>query len=202
MIAEGMVLERFHAADDRQVVRDRVFTCLTSQPDAFAFDTLILDKKTVPSEERPGQRFYPLYATQLLRTVLTHYPDPCEPIVIVTDRLPIKRDQATAAKLFKRYIRQHLGHRSFALVHHASTAHGALQAADYCIWATYRKWTRDDDRSYRQIQSFHRSEMVAGTILSAADQEGARNSDPPSYPAADCAEEPHGLLLPGGDLFS
>jgi hypothetical protein len=153
----------------------------------------------VPPDIRSGQRFYPLYAAQLLGAVFTHYPDLHEPIVIVTDRLPIKRDQTAAAKAFKTYVRNYLGTRVFVLVHHSSAAHGALQAADYCMWAIHRKWARKDARSYALIQPFVRSETLIGPTLDIENPD-ARNDDPPSYPAVGCAEEPHGLLLPGGDL--
>jgi hypothetical protein len=40
---------------------------------------------------------------------------------------------------------------SFRILHHASRADVNLQVADYCAWALYRKWERDDLRSVRIV---------------------------------------------------
>lgn len=40
---------------------------------------------------------------------------------------------------------------AFRILHHASRADVNLQVADYCAWALYRKWERDDLRSVRIV---------------------------------------------------
>lgn len=75
-----------------------------------------------------------------------------------TDQLPLKRTCKAAEKAIKGYIRQNLGERPFIILHHSSGIHPCLQAADYCMWAVYRKWQSGDLRSYRLIEPFIRSE--------------------------------------------
>ena len=47
---------------------------------------------------------------------------------------------------------------SYRVLHHASKAHYGLQTADYCNWATFRKWEQADDEYYQVISSALKSE--------------------------------------------
>jgi hypothetical protein len=158
MIEEGLELECFHATEDRQAVRDRVFQVLT-ELGGFEFDAVIVEKRKADPSLQDELRFYPHFANELLRHVFQRYPDPDEKIIVITDRLPIKRDRKAVEKAFKTYIRQHLGDRPFSILHHQSSAHPGLQASDYCMWAVARRWRNGDERSYRLIQPFIRSEV-------------------------------------------
>lgn len=46
LLAEGLELERFHAAEDRQAVRDRVFAAM-AKAGGFDLDLLVADKRTM-----------------------------------------------------------------------------------------------------------------------------------------------------------
>lgn len=47
----------------------------------------------------------------------------------------------------------------YRVLHHASRSSFGLQVADYCNWAIYRKWEREDERSYELIRTRVRSEF-------------------------------------------
>ena len=157
MLDEGLELERFHAAEDRQAVRDRVFETLI-RVGGFDFDAIIIEKRKASPVLHDDLRFYPQFSDYLLRYVFRRHPNPQERIVVATDRLPLKRTRKAAEKAIKGYIRQNLGERPFILLHHSSGVHPGLQAADYCMWAVYRKWQSGDLRSYALIEPFIRSE--------------------------------------------
>jgi Protein of unknown function (DUF3800) len=56
MLAEGLELERFHAAEDRQATRDRVFAAITAVGE-FDFDCVVIEKrKANPALHRDGHR--------------------------------------------------------------------------------------------------------------------------------------------------
>ncbi len=161
LLAEGTVFEAFHATEDRQAVRNRVFSALGATG-GFEFDVLVLEKRHVPEASRTLLHVYPRFADELLRPLFTRLTDPAEPLVVVTDRLPIHRARAAAEKLIKTTIRDALGAaRTFTLAHHTAAAHACLQAADYCLWAVHRKWQAGDERSYALVQPFLRSELRA-----------------------------------------
>ena len=159
LLAEGVELEAFHATDDRQAVRDRVFAALAAV-DGFEVDALVVEKAGVPAALRDEARFYPECAERLLAPVFARYRDPAERVVVVTDRLPLKRTKQAVEKAFKLFIRRRLGARPFSVLHHVSAAHAGLQAADYALWAVHRKWQGGDARSHVLIAPFLRSERL------------------------------------------
>jgi hypothetical protein len=162
LLSEGVELEFFHATEDRQHVRDRVFRIIDSIG-GFEFDAVIIDKAKVAPPLREETRFYPRFASELLTRVFERHPHPGERIVIVTDRLPVNRKRQAVEKAFKTFLRQKLQDRPFSIVHHSSAGHSGLQAADYCTWAIFKKWTTGEARPYEQVRRFVRSETeVAG----------------------------------------
>jgi hypothetical protein len=158
LIAEGIEIERFHASEDRQAVRDEVFKIL-SEGEGFEFDAVVVEKRKVNPVLHDAVRFYPQFANYLLRYVFNRYDDPAERIVVITDTLPIKKRRKAVEKAFKSYIRRQLGARPFSILHHASASHTCLQAADYCNWAIYKKWKDGEHRPHELISHFVRSEF-------------------------------------------
>lgn len=69
LIGGGLEIERFHAAEDRQAVRDRVFGALASTG-GFEFDALVIEKRKAHPSLHDDTRFYPKFTAFLLRYVL------------------------------------------------------------------------------------------------------------------------------------
>ena len=158
LLDDGLELEYFHATEDRQVVRNRVFEVIKTVG-GFEFDSVIIEKRKAHPTLHDEVRFYPQFANYLLRHVFSRFNDPSERIIIVTDTLPIKRKREAVEKAFKTFIKQNLAERPFSILHHRASGHPCLQAADYCMWAIYKKWTTGDLRSYETIRPFVKSEF-------------------------------------------
>jgi hypothetical protein len=159
LLAEGLELECFHAAEDRQAVRGRVFETLT-EVGGFDLDLLIADKRTLHPVLRDPFEFYCHHAYAIVEAALTRVRHLDEHIVVVTDTLPIQRERKALEKAFRSALRKYLGDRPFSVLHQVSAAHAGLQAVDYCTWALQRK-LRGDTRSYEQIRRWIRSEWTA-----------------------------------------
>lgn len=157
LLAGGTEIEAFHATEDRQAVRDRVFSVIAGVGE-FDFDAVLIEKRKANPILHAPERFYPKFAGYLLRHVFKRYSGN-EKIIIVTDRLPIKRHREAVEKAFKTFLRTELMDREFTIVHHNTAAHLCLQAADYCMWAIYKKWSTGDLRSYEIIRPFVKSEF-------------------------------------------
>jgi hypothetical protein len=151
-----LVLRRFHAAEDRQAVRDQVFQALAATS-SIEFDVVLVDKAKTPPELRDLPRFYPHLAEIALGPVFAR--NRSQDVVVITDTLPLKRHASAVEKAFKVFIRRHVEGRRFEIHHHPSFAHAGLQAADYLNWAVYRKWSRGDRRSYDLIKHIVRREI-------------------------------------------
>jgi hypothetical protein len=155
-----LIPESFHAAEDRQLVRDRVFETLVEEG-RFDYFAGIADKTEAPTEYRDDATFYSLMADFTLRMVLNNYPT-ADPIYLITDRLPMKRKREAVLKGFKASLETLVKQREYPgeyeIAHQSAAAQGCLQAADYLNWALFRRWERSDDRSYDQIAHFVRFE--------------------------------------------
>lgn len=96
LMERGQDIECFHAAEDRQAVRNEVFRIL-ERVGGFEFDAVLIQKANVPADLQEPQQFYPYFARELLTLVFQRYEGDA-PIVIVTDRLPIRRNARQSRK--------------------------------------------------------------------------------------------------------
>lgn len=159
LLAEGLELEYFHAAEDRQAVRDRVFAVL-DEVGGFELDLMVADKRTMPPALRDPFEFYCRHGYAIVEAALTRVRHLDETVVVITDTLPLQRERKALEKAFRMAIRNSMGNRGFQVLHHASASHAGLQAVDYCTWAMQRK-LRGDSRSYERIRVWIQTEWEA-----------------------------------------
>jgi hypothetical protein len=152
-VFRGAFIQRaFHAAEDKQAVRDRVFEtiCGVGGFDAHIFVTQKVD---VPTPYKDPPRFYTFMADFALRMVLERHPND-EPIFVVTDELPLNSKREAVVKGLKTSLAALLPGREFRIEHHSSGTQACLQAIDYLTWAVFRRLERTDDRSYVLIRTY------------------------------------------------
>jgi hypothetical protein len=162
LLEQGMELEYFHAAEDRQAVRDQVFAAL-AEVGGFEVDLLVADKRTMHPALRDPFEFYCRLGHVIVEAALDRVRERDEMIVVITDTVPLQRERKAVAKTFRTAIRRSLGDRKFIILHHASASHAGLQAVDYCTWALQRK-LRGDGRAYERIRGWIRSEWEASGV--------------------------------------
>jgi hypothetical protein len=163
LIEGGLDMPRFHAAEDRQVVRDQVFESILSNDGQIHVDSVIVDKTQLPSGMKTVEHLYPGAVTQLLRDlVLPSYDTTLyAEVIVITDTLPVDRRRKAVEKGIKLTLSAALsmGIR-YRIYHHPSASCMGLQVADYCNWAIYRKWQSGDVRSHKTIQRLIRHERL------------------------------------------
>lgn len=161
LMEAGSENEYFHASEDRQHTRDKVFEVIKTNIDDKVIDALVVEKrKTGPALQDP-KRFYPEMLGYLLTYVLK-YTDllHVSEVIIVTDTLPLKKKRQAIEKTIKTTLKTKLPKGVvYRLLHHASKSCFGLQIADYCSWAIFRKWQKGDSRSYDLIKHGIRSEF-------------------------------------------
>lgn len=154
----GINIESFHASEQTQWIRNKVFNVLGNSKVLFENDFVIVEKrKTNPSIRKP-RILYPKMASCLLRYIFNRH-NAVGKIVIFTDTLPIREKRQATEKALKQNIRKLLGKTKFYIYHHSSKSNCGLQAIDYCAWAIFRKWERNDLRSYKRIKMKVESEF-------------------------------------------
>ena len=160
LVESGTGLEYFHAAQDRQAVRDAVFRIVARYLEGVRVDALVVEKRKVPPALRADEAFYPRMLGVMLTSLLHDQPlSLISEVIVFTDSLPVNRRRQAIEKAVKTVLAEMLpaGVR-FRIFHHDSKSNYDLQIVDYCNWAIYRKWTMGDTRSYDLIRSVVRSE--------------------------------------------
>jgi hypothetical protein len=160
LIEQGIGLEYFHAAEDRQATRDRVFDIIRRHLDGVRVDALLVEKRKTAPAFQVDERFYAHMLGQLLQHILAqHRLQDFTEVIVFTDRLPVQRKRAAVEKAVKLTLAAQLpaGTR-YRVLHHDSKSNFDLQIADYCTWAVYRKWSLADPRSFQLIASVVQTE--------------------------------------------
>jgi len=161
LVELGTELEYFHASENPQPVRSRVFEIIRNNLEGTRLDALIVEKgKTIPSLQKE-ERFYPRMVAYLLRHILQeHDLKLYDEVIVYTDEIPVKRKRDAIEKAVKMTLSEMLRKSAkYRILHHSSKSNMDLQIVDYCTWAIYRKWDRSDVRSYEHIRSSIRSEF-------------------------------------------
>lgn len=157
LITEVHDISHFHASEDKQYVRDKVYNILKKPELDYEVDVVYLKKnKANPSlyGNRSEPRLYLKVYNVLLKYVFNRYN--IVNITIFTDEVPHKKWRESIKKGLKISIRAYLKRQAeFTILHHSSRTNFCLQAADYFSWAIYRKlgnWGDVEDRPYKEIK--------------------------------------------------
>ncbi len=165
---EGLPLgAHFHATEEAQEVRDRVYTLLARHD--FRVDATIFEKpKTQPHLQADQIRFYKTIWFNHMKYVgpKTFLPD--DELLVVGASVGTKRKRQAFIDAIDDVIGQISPTTTFQTAFWSAGSDPCLQIADYCSWAIQRKWEGNDSRSYDLIQDKIRTEFDCfkyGTIL-------------------------------------
>ena len=161
LIEEGTELECFHACEDRQAVRDRVFGLIATRCKDLRVDSVVVEKRKTGPALQEHDQFYPRMMGYLLKYVYNAIePSAVSEVIVITDAIPIASKRKVISKAVKETLAKMLPstikHR---IMHHQSKSCSGLQVADYFNWAVFRKWERSDPRSLLIVRSSVRSQF-------------------------------------------
>jgi hypothetical protein len=146
LMKNGNDLEYFHAAEDKQSVRE---------------DSVIVQKnKTNPSlyvsekkkKSKKGAKLYTIALRTLLRYIFCRHDNSAkvDQVVIVLSSIFDVNKRELIKKIIKIYLKQ-IFSNPFYLYFHQNRSDKNTQIADYCCWAIYRKWTDGEVRPYSAV---------------------------------------------------
>ena len=153
LLKNGVDVHTFHAAVDQQRNRDAVVAAARANQQ-WSYAALVVEKPKINPAIRAAHQFYPQFATMLLRFVLRgSVRTGTDCVLVFTDQLPMKRRRELAEKAIKTACRAELPPTvRFESFHHPCASNTWIQVADYCAWAVFRKWERNDHRTYDQLR--------------------------------------------------
>jgi Protein of unknown function (DUF3800) len=159
-LERGLSIGRFHATEDKQVVRDRVFAAIRAHLSDFHVYTVLISKNRANPSIRTDREIYTRVFTWLVKYVCPREIDAATRVVAVTDALPVNKKKDAVRQALKSNLKQCMPDGCHYTLHHLeSQADLNLQIADYFNWAVGRKWELGDERSYQLIQPAMRGEV-------------------------------------------
>jgi hypothetical protein len=161
LIEAGGDVERFHATEDEQLVRNQVFKIIQQHLNGMRIDALIVEKRKTHPHLQQESRFYPEMLGYLLRHILLATDlQPYKEVIVMTARLKSGARAREFEKIVKVTLARMLPEKvRWRVLHHPSHCNFDLQIADYCCWAIHRKWNNSDLRFYDLIGSAIRKEF-------------------------------------------
>lgn len=159
----GKALEEngyFHASEDKQSVRDVVFSTIMNKGKDMRIDSVIAQKnKANPAFYKQQLELYQKMGEVLLKYVLKRATwGNYKHIVLVFSSLFDRKKRGILKQTFKSLIKS-MSSKPYSLYFHDSKFDLCSQAVDYFGWAIYRKWESLDDRSYVLANKLVKSEF-------------------------------------------
>lgn len=166
LLTDSINQEFFHATEDKQIVRDKVFEIIKNLKDEIEVHAVIAEKnKANPVLYREeyykkgrkivriiGAEFYQRVCRTLLQYVFRRSNfNRTDKIIVVLGAVFTRDKESIILKTLKRYLKHHFS-MPFEIYFHTSEADLNCQLADYFGWAIYIKCERDEKRSYTIIQ--------------------------------------------------
>lgn len=156
---EGIeISDAFHAAEEEQRIRDRVFQVLATTD--FRVDATLLEKpKARPHLTTDEHWFYQtawyLHFKYLAPQLLWRGDE----LLVTAASIKTKKKRLDLRKAVRDVIEQVASTSRVRVACWPAASDPCLQVADYCCWAIQRKWERGDNRSYDLIKDKVRSEF-------------------------------------------
>ncbi len=146
----GNQFEYFHASEDTQATRDKVFEII-SKMDSIKINYIVAEKrKTNPKYH--NSNFYSLLGSALTKYLLIKYKkSEYQKIVIVFDQALSKKEQNNFLKEVKPKLKE-IG-TPYAIYFHKMISDFNGQIADYCAWAKYVSLERGEMRPLEAIKN-------------------------------------------------
>jgi hypothetical protein len=149
---EGIGQECFHATEDRQEIRDSVFSLILGIPKSFDVHCSLAYKRKVPPAIRETDvTFYSYMCKRTLRYLLSleKYKS-AKRVVVVFSSIFTKGKHEKLIGELKIDLKEFLEIPSW--IYFRGTQYDVnCQIADYCCWAIYIKWDRNECRSHAII---------------------------------------------------
>lgn len=153
----GTNLEFFHATEDKQFVRDKVFSILNKFENDIIVNSVIIDKIKTKMKHHDSNLFYRETSRVLLYEIFEEVrQEEVNNVVVVLGAIFTRDKQAQIQKVLKEHIKSNFS-VPFEIYFHKSQSDINSQLADYFGWAIYVKFEKSEIRPFNLIKGIIKS---------------------------------------------
>ncbi|WKZ24550.1 MAG: DUF3800 domain-containing protein [Patescibacteria group bacterium] len=151
LLNKGNDQEFFHATEDRQFVRDRVFNLIKNLDD-MEIDIVAVKKGLFDNKFLTDEEFYKIISKKLLDNIYYRYDidKNLDSIIVVLGKIFTRQKHESILKNLKNYLKRRF-RRRFYIYFHRSEADINCQIVDYCSWAGFVYVERGEERPLKEI---------------------------------------------------
>lgn len=168
LLRKGFDIEYFHASENKQIVRDKVFEFIGNLND-IEIDSVVVQKnkgnpllyeeKKESRVKHKGDILYRKVLQTLLQYIFNRYgtESNINNVIVILSSIFTKNKRELILKIIKKYLKNFP--TPFHIYFHNSRSDKNSQIVDYCCWAIYRKWEDGEVRPYNTIGNGIKSEF-------------------------------------------
>lgn len=168
-LKKGLDIEYFHASEDKQIVRDEVFKFIKELQNIEIDSVIVQKNKANPSlylEQKgkkikhKGDRIYEIVLRTLLKYIFKRYKlkKDIEEVIVILSSIFTKNKRELISSVVKKSLKRDFP-KPFHIYFHDAKSDKNSQISDYCCWAIYVKWERQELRPYNLIKDKIKSEF-------------------------------------------
>lgn len=151
LLAQGYDIEYFHAAEDQQIVRNKVIKEIQHLEDA-SFHLAYADKWSIDKHKLTSVNLYHQCSLVLFKEIWPKLiDDHIQQIVVIYDKVLTKEAKSRFLQLMKSYLKQFSKQNHVYFHSCRSDANG--QIADYIAWSLYVGLSRNENRPWDALQN-------------------------------------------------
>ena len=152
LLEGGHDIEYFHASEDRQIIRNRVFDKIKNMAEP-KFHFVYAEKSKVEQSIQIPSKVYALFAGTLLEHCFRGgRAKQINQIIVIFDRALTKKEQRSFDNSVKHELKK-IG-KPFRIYFHSTRSDFNGQIADYAAWSLYVKLERDESRPLNELKGF------------------------------------------------
>lgn len=152
----GHEYSHFHASEDTQATRNRVFKVINSI-DKIRINYVYAHKNSVVPEYQNGT-LYKLLGLRLIERILKEYQySPYNKIIMVFDQILTRKEQSNFQKYVKAVLKKTIV--PYAIYFHRTMSDYNSQIADYTAWAKYVSLEREEHRPMGELDNIPITEI-------------------------------------------
>jgi hypothetical protein len=151
-LSKGGDVDHFHASEDFQKVRDRVFAALHSLKGSVKIHYIYGEKAKLKDEYKNTVSFYSLLGKTLCNYLVNYKYTEYANVMIVFDKALSRKDEKAFVGHIKPLLAKSGG--NYRLLFHRTLTDFNAQIADYCAWARYVSLERDENRPLQELSEF------------------------------------------------